>query len=186
MKADRGELPQGDDPRFESRVAFTGRADTNEKGQPRPEKGQPRPPPCPPPTTTTTTTTTTEPPCPLATTTQKPLTPCELARMRQNNYVMHDQPLADQPQADQPIEDRPQLRTVATEAPVVEDSQPSTASSMMNSRMPDYARNANWGGLRLYHTFQDPVYSNSGSTANNNPASTRNNINNDDEEYGFY
>jgi len=33
-KADHGELPQGDDPRFESRasrVAFTGRANTNEK-----------------------------------------------------------------------------------------------------------------------------------------------------------
>merc|ERR1719367_1333341 len=61
LKADQGELPQGDDPRFESRVAFTGRANTNEKGNARPEKGQarPLPTPCPleEPTTTTTTTT---------------------------------------------------------------------------------------------------------------------------------
>ena len=47
LKADQGELPQGDDPRFESRVAFTGRANTNEKGNARPEKGQARPLPTP-------------------------------------------------------------------------------------------------------------------------------------------
>ena len=119
LKADQGELPQGDDPRFESRVAFTGNANTNEKGNARPEKGQARPMPTPCPleqTTTTTTTTTTPPPpppcppptttpppCPLmtTTTTEAPLSPCEQARrqaeiMRNNPYVMMaDQPIAE-------------------------------------------------------------------------------------------
>lgn len=115
LRADPDELPQSDDPRFESRVAYTGQANTNNKGQSTPVKGEPRPlpttttPPCPP-------TTTTPPPCPLmttttTTTTPKPLSPCEKykleqEKMRNNPYVM----MADQPaldidnmMADQPV-----------------------------------------------------------------------------------
>ena len=89
-------------------MAFTGRANTNEKGNARPEKGQARPLPTPCPleetTTTTTTTTTTLPPCPLTTTTTEAppaLSPCEQRRreeelMRNNPYVMMaDQPIAE-------------------------------------------------------------------------------------------
>ena len=31
LRADPDDLPQGDDPRFESRVAYTGQANTNDK-----------------------------------------------------------------------------------------------------------------------------------------------------------
>ena len=31
LRADPEDLPQGDDPRFESRVAYTGQANTNDK-----------------------------------------------------------------------------------------------------------------------------------------------------------
>merc|ERR1711953_647418 len=101
LRADPDELPQGDDPMFESRVAYTGQANTNDKGQSQPVKGEPRPMPPPVkgeprplPTTTTPppcplmTTTTTPAPCPLmttttTTTTPKPLSPCEKWKLEQ-------------------------------------------------------------------------------------------------------
>merc|ERR1711953_960364 len=116
LRADPDELPQGDDPMFESRVAYTGQANTNDKGQSQPVKGEPRP--MPPPVKgepRPLPTTTTPPPCPLMTTTTtttppKPLSPCEKwkleqEQMRNNPYVMQaDQPIMDSMMmSDQPV-----------------------------------------------------------------------------------
>lgn len=202
FKADIGELPQGDDPRFESRVAFTGRANTNEKGNARPEKGQarPLPTPCPLEETTTTTTTTTLPPCPLTTTTteatttttEAPLSPCEQARrqneiMRNNPYVM----MADQPVAEAIIMNQDEGRAMNQERPAFtqltteEQDAPILSESMMGSRLPDTVRGSNRGRLSLYHTFMEPERSFGRPTSHQGQVSNRANVN-DDPDYGSY
>merc|ERR1719420_1570834 len=184
LKADTGDLPQGDDPRFESRqsrVAFTGRADTNEKGQPRPEKGQARPqpttpPPCPPPTTTpppcpTTTTTTTPPPCPRQTTpspcaARRTLTPCEEEMMRRNAYSMQGDQGYDMMVADEPVP--PQVSTDSPEA-VILNSMP---QSFMRSLLPDSARSRSTPQFSHYHSFSEPAagsYTNDQDYPNDEP-----------------
>merc|ERR1712212_628416 len=186
FKADQGELPQGDDPRFESRVAFTGSADTNENGNARPEKGQARPLPTPCPleetTTTTTTTTTTLPPCPVTTTTtttlppcpltttteaattttEAPLSPCERARqealLRNNNnpYVM----MADQPIAEAVFMDQDRGQIINQERPAFTQLTTDTqdAPILSDSMMGSRMPDTVRGtrGLSLYRTFMEP------------------------------
>merc|ERR1719431_1494363 len=194
FKADLGELPQGDDPRFESRVAFTGRADTNEKGNAKTRKGQARPLPTPCPLEETTTTTTTLPPCPLTTTTteatttttETPLSPCEQARrqnelMRNNPYVM----MADQPVADAIIMNLDggrimnQERPVFTQLTTEEQDGPILSESMMGSRLPDTVRGSSRGRLSLYHTFMEPERSFGRPTSHQGQVSNRGNVNDD-------
>jgi len=193
FKADQGELPQGDDPRFESRVAFTGSADTNEKGNARPEKGQARPLPTPCPleetTTTTTTTTTTLPPCPVTTTTtEAPLSPCEQARrqqelMRNNPYVM----MADQPVAEATTMEQDGGRIMNQERPAfTQQDAPVLSESMTGSRMPDVIRGSR--GLSLYRSFMPAFMETERSFGR--PASHQGQVSNrdvnDDEDFEFY
>lgn len=104
--------------------------------------------------------------------------------MRQNNYVMHrDQPQSDQPQL---LATRMEPSRPLSQLPATTETPSTTANSMMESRMPAHARSgANWGGLKLYHTFMDPVYNSGGSTANSASAPAQTADNNDDH-YGYY
>jgi len=161
LRADPDELPQGDDPRFESRVAYTGQANTNDKGQSQPVKGEPRPLPTTTPPCVTTTTTTTPAPCPLmTTTTPKPLSPCEKwkleqEQMRNNPYVM---------QADQPMgldsmmmSDQPALQAVVqdpmmSDQPMAPPQQPS-----YHQQSPNIAQLGQFRGDPGYVTTPVPI-----------------------------